>query len=208
MKRYRLFTGVGSGLAIAIVAAAGIPAGVGACTTHQCDPSLVCIDSTGHMKSVGSASDCTADTGGTPVPSYNLDIIDDGVVLDWFTSSLFGPWIDFPGQRTYIINLPFGLTGHELLNYYPAVSSDSDAEADVPHMNWTPATGQLSEFVNTGTPAQVSVFNDTCVDYGLRLEVRALAAGADGDAGSGESDGALPEASADAQVAGAAEAGD
>ncbi len=178
------------------VAAGGLRAATG-CTTHQCDSDMVCIDSTGSMKTISDASECTPIiTGGTKLPFYNLDVWNNAGALFWETSSLLGPWLDFPGQRTYIINLPPGLAGQRDLAVFPYVSSDNaaDMEAGAPHMNYTPASGQLTEFTNAGTSLQLSVVNATCVGYGLRLVVSAHATGSDdGDGSTAPGDAAVAE---------------
>lgn len=203
MKGSRLLAGVGSGVFIAIgVAAGGVPATSG-CTTHQCDSDLVCIDSTGSMKTIINASDCTpVITGGTKLPFYNLsvgDFVSDNgdEQIVWDTSSFLGPWLDFPGQRTYIIQYPPGFAGHVPTGVWPWVSSDNDAGVDVSHSNWTPASGQLFEVTNTES-TQLTVLNATCVDYGLRIEFQAdLPKASAGDASSSP-DAAVSSDTADA----------
>lgn len=221
MKRSHLLAGAGSGVFITVgVAAGGVPATSG-CTTHQCDSDMVCIDSTGLMKSITNASECTpvidppvtrsdgAADAAVPASFYNLEVghivSDTGdEALVWDTSSFLGPWLDFPGQRTYVIQFPPGLSGHVPTSVVGWVSSDNDASFGASHANSTLATGQLLEITNMAS-TQLSVFNDTCVDYGLRIEIVAdVLKATDGAV----SPSALPDAatvSSDAEDAGATE---
>jgi hypothetical protein len=139
---------------------------------------MVCIDSTGSMKTIRDASECTPIiTGGTKLPFYNLDVQDFGGELVWTTSSLLGTWLDFPGQRTYVIQFPPGLAGHVPLALpLASVSSDNttDMAPDASHLNATLGSGQLAEITNVSA-TQLSILNDTCVDYGLFIRVDAIA---------------------------------
>lgn len=162
------------------------------CNTHQCDSQMVCIDSLGLMKTVNQAEACTPSAGGTPILGdagpYNLHVSTNlsasGYELVWETTPLVGPWLDFPGMRTYIIQFPSGLSGHLPTSVDVYVSSDNpDADAlDASHANYTTASGSLAEFTNT-TETQLSVLNATCARYSMRMVVRAqvnaLDAGAD-----------------------------
>jgi hypothetical protein len=178
--------------AIGAIGAAAILAGGAGCNTHQCDSDMVCIDSLGFMSKVNQAEACAPNSGGTPITGdagpYNLHVSTNlsasGYELVWETSSIVGPWLDFPGQRTYVIQFPPGLSGHLPTSVDVYVSSDNpsprdngDACADgnaleCPHLNYTTASGSLAEFTNT-TATQLSVWNATCALYSMRMVVRA-----------------------------------
>jgi hypothetical protein len=203
--------------ALCVVGGLAVPQGATGCNTHDCDSQTVCIDGRGLMKAVDNTDDCKADTGGTPIagdagPPYNLQISTNlsasGYEVVWETTSINGPWLDFPGQRTYVIQYPPGLWGHlptsiEVYVSYDnppnamnvesdggaeaATSADADAEA-LPHMNFTTASGALAEIENT-TPTQLSLLNATCTETFMRMVVRAQVAGPS-DA---SSDGPVPD---------------
>ena len=171
---------------------AGLAGGVG-CNTHQCDSDMVCVDSLGLMSKVNQADACAPNSGGTPITGdagpYNLHVSTNlsasGYELVWETTPIVGPWLDFPGQRTYVIQFPPGLSGHLPTSVDVYVSSDNpspaadngDAGADgnaleAPHLNYTTASGSLAEFTDT-TATQLSVLNATCAAYSMRMVVRA-----------------------------------
>jgi hypothetical protein len=135
---------------------ASLVAATAGCSTHQCDNEIVCIDSLGFMKTVNQADACTTSAGGTPITGdagpYNLQVSTNlsasGYEVVWETTPFVGPWLDFPGMRTYIIQFPS------------------------PHMNFTTASGSLAELMNT-TATQLSVLNATCAAYSMRMVVRA-----------------------------------
>jgi hypothetical protein len=209
MRGARLVAGLGSGGLLALGLATGSGPTVVGCTTHQCDGDIVCIDSAGNAKSIHDASECTPIlTDGVPVPNYNLNVevvgnpSDGNAELVWDTSSFLGTWLDFGPQRTFIVQFPPGLAGHLPHSFDGWVSSDNDAAPDASHLNFTNTAGQLLEytFVND---TRMNVYNNTCVDYGLRFEVRAFAGGADAGTSAEASvdpsadTGADPDASAD-----------
>jgi hypothetical protein len=161
---------------------ASLVAATAGCSTHQCDNEIVCIDSLGFMKTVNQADACTTSAGGTPITGdagpYNLQVSTNlsasGYEVVWETTPFVGPWLDFPGMRTYIIQFPSGLSGHLPTSVDVYVSSDNpDANAlEAPHMNFTTASGSLAELMNT-TATQLSVLNATCAAYSMRMVVRA-----------------------------------
>jgi hypothetical protein len=154
----------------------GAPTTLG-CQTHECDPDFICIDGS------GSGVDCTAEggvlAGQTPIAisGYTTSVttiatVGGGAELVWDTSSLDGPWLDYPANQTYIINFPPGLAGHLPTSVPQAlVSADNPGDAS-PHQNFIDGPGYLVEFSNV-TPYQMTVHNPTCAHYSLRLEVRA-----------------------------------
>jgi hypothetical protein len=230
MKLLRKLLGLGAGVTIAsTLGALGAPigalrasatAGLG-CQTHACDASFVCIDTSGLMKFVSQASDCTPSTlGDMPIPGYNTTVDVSGSTRTWTSSSTNGPWLNFPGNRTYIINLPAPIAGHSFLAP-PAVwvSADNPGDASA-HGNFISGPGYLAEQTGDGCYQQVTVFNGSCALYSLLIEVQAdvtadagtycMDAGSGADAASGsdaENDvdaGSGPDAP-DASDAGSAE---
>jgi hypothetical protein len=186
------------GPALAIALRPGTPGAVG-CTTHQCDPEIVCIDGNGNSTTVTDAGLCGSTTGGTPVAHYNLAVQLNGRAFTWTTTTLSGPWLDFPGNRTYVISLPQELIdlGATLSTVPTAlVSADNPSDA-APHMNLTNASGSLAEFENV-TSTQFSVLNATCAGYSLLIEVSGTLDGFGPD-GFG-ADGGGSESSLDAQA--------
>ena len=161
--------------------------GATGCNTHQCDSDLVCIDGLGFMRTVSDAGACSPDAGGTPITgdagAYNLQVSTNssasGYELVWETTPIVGPWLDFPGQRTYVIQYPPGLLGHLPTTVETYVSYDNpDSSVDAPHMNVTMASGSLAELMNT-TDTQLSVLNATCQPFSMRMVVRAQVGSAD-----------------------------
>jgi hypothetical protein len=163
------------------------------------------------MTLVSQASDCTPSTrGDTPIPGYNTTVDVNGSTLTWASSATNGPWLDFPGSRTYIINLPAPLAGHPSLAP-PAVWVSADNPEDGgPHGNFISGAGYLGEQMGNGCYQQVTVFNGSCARYSLLIEVQAdvnaptfcADAGSDADAGSG------PDAVRDADAGSGPDAGD
>jgi len=179
-----------------------------ACTTHQCDPDMVCLAPDGTIcGTTTTAADSPAHgggvrgeggTGGIGGPlGYRSSFYYNGDEIVWQSSPLEGPWLDFPGQRTYEIILPdaFAQADPGTFDFSVLVSYDNPQELDASHANFTPAAGQLVEFGNV-IPTQVdasgkvviSALNATCVDLSVRIVVRAeLTGSADAGAGSAES---------------------
>jgi hypothetical protein len=83
-------------------------------------------------------------------------------------------WLDFPGQRTFWLNWRHAVEGigvklstlsvDEIQAY---VSTDED----MPTNGFTPASGQLAE-MNYLSNQEVHIFNATCTEYFLRVEMR------------------------------------
>jgi hypothetical protein len=170
----------------AIALRPGAPGAVG-CTTHQCDPVIVCIDGNGNSTTVSDAGLCGPATGGTPIPHYNLAAQFNGRAFTWTTTTLSGPWLDFPGERTYVISLPQELValGATLTTVPTAVVSADNPSDAAPHMNLTNASGALAEFGNV-TSTQFSVLNATCAGYSLFIEVDGTLNGFGPDGGTTE----------------------
>jgi hypothetical protein len=200
-----------------LLGAVGAPTTTG-CQTHECDPDIVCIDVTGMEKIVPNAAACTPPDGGslvaegpgwTPVPNYNTNVNVNGNTLTWTTSSLSGPWLDYPGNRTYIINFPPPFGTAAVLPPYPVLSADNPLDAS-PHDNFISGLGYLGEFTNL-TNQQVTVNNASCAHYFLLIEVTAelsAEAGASGaDVSNGIDAGDAPDASPSDATADSADAG-
>jgi hypothetical protein len=140
----------------------------------------VCIDVTGLAKFVDNPSECTPGVGGTlanPAPGwapvagggYNTNVNVNGNTLTWMTSSVTGTWLNFPGNRTYIINFPppFGAT--PTLLPVACVSAEVPAEASD---NFICGAAYLAEFTGW-TNQQLIVNNASCAQYSLLIEVQA-----------------------------------
>ena len=134
-------------------------------------------------------------------PPPNASMIDANT---WQSSPIDGPWIIYPGQRTYVFNINLGSTVDrkpvDLIAYISPVKLDDRDTinkdfSDIPNSTqFGTASGNLAEFSNiTFFPDHsfnVSVHNDTCADFLLRLVVRvAPSLGGSIDSGSPEVDG-------------------
>jgi hypothetical protein len=173
------------GASLAILAHFAVTAAAPACQTHNCDPDFVCIDSSGRMVAVAAVSDCTAATvGTTPIAGYDtMDIYmsaqpGGGSVTTWATSKdSTGPWLDYPGQRTYIINYPASLSTQDPFFELAYVSADNPTDAGTPHANFIAGSDYLAEF--STKPGQLTVVNPTCAHYSLRVVVEFSASAGD-----------------------------
>jgi hypothetical protein len=187
-----------------------------ACQTHQCDLTFVCIDVTGLAKFVDNPDECTPGVGGTlanPAPGwapvggggYNTNVNVNGNTLTWTTSSLTGPWLNFPGNRTYVINLPPPLGGTPILPPVPFLSAEVPAEASD---NFISGPAYLAE-ITVVNDQQLRVNNASCAQYSLLIEVQAdlpVEAGAsDASASSADADASPSDASAASPDAGSTE---
>jgi hypothetical protein len=148
----------------------GVTAAPGAvgCTTHQCDPSTVTIE---------------ADAGNAGL------VHQEGDTFVWESSTLDGPWLDFPGERTYVFNFPEPFMARQPETVIAYVASDHNAQS-----NFVIASGQLAEF--SLAPNTLTVLNATCAEYFLRV----VAYASPPDAGSRDAGG--PDAGADASTGG------
>ncbi len=206
-KLVRVFSVFGVAAPVAglcLLGAVGAPTTTG-CQTHECDPEFVCVDVTGMEKIVPSAADCTPPDGGslvaegagwTPVPNYNTNVNVNGNTLTWTTSSLSGPWLDYPGNRTYIINFPPPLGAASILTVYPLLSADNPLDAS-PHQNFISGPGYLAEFKYV-TNQQLTVNNASCAHYSLLIEVTAELSAEAGVSAPGASNGTDAGDAADA----------
>ncbi|HXN34370.1 MAG TPA: hypothetical protein VN894_21055 [Polyangiaceae bacterium] len=178
---------VGAALWMAAAAATG-------CYTHQCDPSSFVV-------TVGPASACEGgvfcdgpDAGSLviaePDGSGVMPLGADGQIR-WQSTPFDGPWLEFPGQRTYTINFPQPFASPPEIALYLA-ADPADAEA-----NFVVGGGNLAQ-LSALTSASVQVFNPSCARYGLRVVATGLAAtAADGRDGDGGGGGGLQDATVD-----------
>ena len=132
----------------------------GGCYTHNCDPSDVTLGN-------GAAQSEGGDGQFQPVTTR----LPDGEI-EWSSSPVAGPWLDFPGQRTYTLffSQPFASA--------PDVDCQVAADAGNPQNNFVPC-GSIAQFSQL-TMTSVVVFNPTCAGYGLRVLARGLPASFDG----------------------------
>jgi hypothetical protein len=120
-----------------------------ACATHDCDSS---------SETLG-----TPDDGGGNV----IDTTD----LTWESNALDGRWLDFPGQREWLMWFPAPFKGHEPIELIAYISADPTPN-QTPGANFTVASGNLAEFRGMNGYA-MRVFNETCAYYYLRVVARA-----------------------------------
>jgi len=198
-----LARGLGLTGAVTLVALGVAPGSLG-CQTHECDPDFVCVDGSGLMKFVSQASDCTPTTrGDTPIAGHNgsvitsVDPMTGKEILTWYTSSLTGPWLDYPGNRTYIVNFPWAPSGPLASeSSFPIqvdapsawISADNPDNPDAAHANFIGGPGYVVEFSNV-TPDQLTVINASCSRYSLLIEAQVEVtpdAGSAAEAGSPE----------------------
>jgi hypothetical protein len=141
---------VGAGAIGTAISMAAAPCG--GCYNHNCDPSgPYPVD------------------GGVLAPSANGQI-------EWSSGPNAGPWLDFPGQRSYIFNYPVAFASP------PDLGCRVSADADKPQDNFVLCGGNLVQFFDAGTTS-VGVFNPSCADYGLILTATGVPATADGGLG-------------------------
>lgn len=167
--------------AVAVVAFLPALPGATGCTTHQCDADCVVI---------GAAADAKQCPGeNTLVPG---EAWVDGNDIVWESSPTAGPWLDFPGQRTYEFKwraaFESAIAGSPMASRFSAPGSlqafvdqlpypyethpwVATGEADKPDGTFVEAAGQLA-YMNYAGNDQLNVFNATCADYSLRVEVR------------------------------------
>jgi hypothetical protein len=139
------------GVAAAIVA----PAFTTGCQTHQCDGDYIHTIPDGGFVSAGSDI-VTLD----PASGYSL----------WESSAFDGPWLDFPGQRTY----EFGWGGFNFTSQGPPqllVATDPSPNAPDASGNYVVAGGQLAEVGELPGHLGFRVFNATCAHYYLYVAV-------------------------------------
>jgi hypothetical protein len=131
------------------------PVGGVACTTHQCD---------------GDFQDFF---GGRVVDANTYE-----------TNAIDEPWLDYPGQRSYLIHFPIDF-GRPPLWTDTYVATDPNANA--PGNQWAQTAGNLAE-MGVASSTAIFVHNDTCADYYLRVVVHFPPVEAT-DAGAGATDG-------------------
>jgi hypothetical protein len=172
------------GALAALIPLAALTQATEGCQTHQCDQSNLTI---------GLGPD-----GG--VVGTGEVALRDEVSITWESVPYIpsdGTWTVFSGNETITFVIPpdIGIPPNAVVVRYGAyVAAQADAQ-----VNNTNAAGQLAEFSNIG-PTSVSVFNDTCATYYIRVWVEfALPVGGDteGDASDDVSPPDANEASAD-----------
>jgi hypothetical protein len=147
-----------------IAGSAAVPAATG-CTTHQCDQSCIQFGEFGGALNANCAAG-NPDSAGNPRPIGAVSQKDGDLV--WESSSMSGPWLDFPGGRTYIFFWPpafAGLTPYELHAYVSTSQNGADSQFVVD-------PGYVSTF-SGANGLGVTVFNGACAEYFLRVEARA-----------------------------------
>ena len=190
-----LSRGVASASVVMLVFSPSLPGATG-CTTHQCDADCVVI---------GAAPDVEHCPGeNTMVPG---EARVDGNDIVWESSPQRGPWLDFPGERTYefkwgaafesaIAASPMGSrfsapgSLHAFVDQLPFPYEThpyvATGQPDAQDSTFVEAAGQLAYMHYAGND-QLNVLNATCADYSLRVEVRvSLEPAGTADAGAAE----------------------
>jgi hypothetical protein len=151
--------GVG-GATVAVVLAlsvGAVPASTG-CTTHQCDQATVPLGGAGQM----------------PLPGSSEEPLADGELV-WRSSPAAGPWLDFPGLRTYVLTYPQPFVCPPDPAAWLA-GDNTDAQS-----GFLTGAGGLALFAQTADPdglyRTISVTNPACGEFGLLVEVRGLPVG-------------------------------
>ncbi len=133
------------------------------CNTHQCDPSTVVI------------TQDTWDAGGVTA------LGEDGLV-QWQSNPIDGPWLDFPGQRTYTVYFPQPFASP------PEISIEIAADLSDAQSNFVVGPGNLAQ-LSAPTRQSITILNPSCAEYGLRVVATGLRAPAlPAEAGDDESD--------------------
>ncbi len=156
------------GVVVCGAALAGSTLGTQAgCTLQEtCSPSTVYVTPDGRLPSGVATAPYVTGQAFQP----DAGIYQTGQGLLWQSSSQDGLWMDFPGQRSYVIYplLPDGgpFVGPYLLN--ASVSADQNPGSN-PNSNWAPSAGNITEFSNLpdGGNTGFIVTNDTCTEYFL-----------------------------------------
>ncbi len=98
----------------------------------------------------------------------------------WESTPIDGPWLDFRAQRVYVFDLhDLGVDRlPEIVTPYVSAQKDPLHEGG----NFTVAAGNLTE-ISGAERGKVTLKNDTCADYFLRVVVQATPRAPAGDAG-------------------------
>jgi hypothetical protein len=144
----------GVGGATAVTLALAVPAT--GCTTHQCDLS-------------------TVELGGGSAPLGTVTPLPDGEIK-WESNPMEGPWLDFPGERTYVLH--YAQAFATAPEPFCQVSSDLTNGQN----NFVSCGGNLAIFMDATTTG-VTVLNPTCAEVGLRVFVQGFPAASSTDAG-------------------------
>ncbi len=121
--------------------------------------------------SIATASGCYGRTCEASVKTWGLNP-GEGRLIDpdtWQSSALDEPWLDFPGQRTWIFDMR-DLGGRMPQTFFPYISASASPGAT--GGNFTLGGGNLAE-ISGASPGRVAVRNGVCADYFLRLVVEA-----------------------------------
>jgi hypothetical protein len=148
-------------LCVAIAITAVVPIG---CTTHQCDPScLVLGGSNGPNCPVSDAGNSTSHV--------------EGEQLVWESNAQDGPWLHFPGQRTYVITYPQPFACRP-----PEVSYQIATDVDHPQNGYVNGGAYLAQLSDASINGIV-VTNPSCaggkltsesVEWGLRVVAKGV----------------------------------
>jgi hypothetical protein len=125
------------------------------CTTHQCDPSTVALPAPGQC------------------PLGTITRYQDGEIL-WQSSPSEGPWLDFRGQRTYVLTYPQPFASPPMITCYVS------ADVNNPPSGSVECGGLLAQFsTDAGSDlTSVTVTNLSCAEYGLQVFARGVPASA------------------------------
>ena len=143
----------GAAAAILGLSVSAVPAATG-CTTHQCDQSTIGFD------------------GSAPGSSEELT---PGGELVWRSSPTAGPWLDFPGLRTYVLTFPYPFVCPPEVN---AELAGDNMDAQAGYINGVASQAILSGYRDPdGLYRTITVTNPTCGEFGLLVIARGLPVG-------------------------------
>jgi hypothetical protein len=134
------------------VAVAALALASAQCETHQCDTSTIAYGGADAGQPPGSSLQTTA-----------------GGLMIWSSSPNEGPWLDFPGNRTFVFTYP-----QPFACAPPIPVPELAAHFDDPISSAIGEGAGLSPFMenvpdDAGLYRSIAITNSTCGDYGLNL---------------------------------------
>jgi hypothetical protein len=103
----------------------------------------------------------------------------------WESTPMDGTWFPYLHERTLHMHFPDVFGGRQpdwFIAYISADPSPNSTDGGHALANYTPASGNVAKFSGL-FPDSITIFNDTCSDYFIRVVVHAPPLGANADAG-------------------------